>query len=112
MRDEVYRFASPSVGTETETTLYGRSGHLCERRYRAFLIRTEAALQSLVRHIHLNPVRAAIVDRPGAHPWSSYSAYSDSGPPGPSWLTRSFVLSLFGVVGDPLESAPSPSPMI
>ncbi len=75
---------------------YGRSGHLFERRYRAFLIRTEAALQSLVRYIHLNPVWAAIVDGPSAYPWSSYSAYSDLGSPGPSWLTRNFVLSLFG----------------
>ncbi len=75
---------------------YGRSGHLFERRYRAFLIRTDAAHQSLVRYIHLNPVRAAIVDSPSAYPWSSYSAYSDLGSPGPSWLTRNFVLSLFG----------------
>ncbi len=30
-----------------------------ERRYRASLIRTDAALQALVLYIHLNPVRAA-----------------------------------------------------
>jgi REP element-mobilizing transposase RayT len=75
---------------------HGRSGHLFERRYRASLISTDAALQSLVRYIHLNPVRAGIVDRPSAYPWSSYSAYSELDSPGPSWLTRNFVLSLFG----------------
>ena len=32
-------------------------------------------------HIHLNPERAAIVDRPSAYTWSSYSAYSDVGSP-------------------------------
>lgn len=41
-------------------------------------------------------MRAAIVDRPSAYPWSSYSAYADLGSPGPLWLTRNFVLSLFG----------------
>jgi REP element-mobilizing transposase RayT len=75
---------------------YGRSGHLFERRYRAVLIGTDAALQSLVRYIHLNPLRAALVDRPGSYPCSSYSAYSNLGSRGPSWLTRDFVLSLFG----------------
>jgi hypothetical protein len=50
----------------------------------------------LARYIHLNPVRAGIVDRPSAYPWSSYSAYSHLDSPGPSWLTRNFVLSLFG----------------
>ncbi len=75
---------------------YGRTGHLFERRYRASLITTDAALLPVIRYIHLNPVRAAIVDRPEAYVWSSYSAYLDSGAHGPSWLTRDLVLSLFG----------------
>ena len=74
---------------------YGRTGHLFERRYRAFLIETDAELQSVVRYIHLNPVRAQIVNDPQAYPWSSYSAYLEPGSGSPSWLVRSFTLSLF-----------------
>jgi len=74
---------------------YGRTGHLFERRYRAYLVETNDALQSLVRYIHLNPVRAQIADGPRTYPWSSYSAYLDPGSRSPSWLTRSFALSLF-----------------
>lgn len=74
---------------------YGRSGHLFERRYRAFLVETDDELLSLVRYIHLNPVRAKIVRGPRAYPWSSYSAYLDPRSRSPSWLTRTFVLSLF-----------------
>lgn len=75
---------------------YGRSGHLFDRRFQALSIETEVALQSLVRYIHLNPVRAALSDRARAYPWSSYSAYLDPESQRPSWLTRDFVLSLFG----------------
>ena len=74
---------------------YGRSGHLFERRYRAFLVENDDVLRSLVRYIHLNPVRAEIVESPRTYSWSSYSAYVDPGSRSPSWLTRSFVLSLF-----------------
>lgn len=74
----------------------GRTGHLFERRYRAFLVETDDALRSLIRYIHLNPVRAEIVDNPRVYPWSSYAAYLDPGSRSPSWLTRSFALALFG----------------
>ena len=72
---------------------YGRSGHLFERRYRAFLVETDGALLSLIRYIHLNPVRAQLVDDPGTYPWSSYVAYLDPDPNARSWLTLSLVLS-------------------
>ena len=35
-----------------------RTGHLFERRYRAFLVQEDTYLLELVRYIHMNPVRA------------------------------------------------------
>ena len=73
---------------------YDRSGHLFERRYRAFLVETDDAFLSLIRYIHLNPVRAQIVTDPRVFRWSSYSAYLDPGRRPPSCLVSSFALSL------------------
>src|ERR1700741_1204574 len=39
-------------------------GHLFERRYHAVLVDADAYLMELVRYIHLNPVRARLVDSP------------------------------------------------
>ena len=37
-----------------------------ERRYHATLVDADAYLLELLRYIHLNPVRAGLVDEPGA----------------------------------------------
>lgn len=71
-----------------------RTGHLFERRYRAFLIQDDTYLLELVRYIHMNPVRAGLVDRCDDYEWSSHSAYLDSGRP--EWLTVDCVLQMFG----------------
>jgi putative transposase len=75
---------------------HGRTGHLFERRYQAFLAQNDTAFQSLARYIHLNPVRAGIVERPDDHSWSSYASYVAAGRPGLSWLATDFLLSMFG----------------
>ena len=71
-----------------------RTGHLFERRYRAFLVQDDTYLLELVRYIHMNPVRAGLVDRCDDYEWSSHSAYLDSGRP--EWLTVDCVLQMFG----------------
>jgi putative transposase len=59
---------------------YGRSGTLWEGRYKASLVDSEAYLLICMRYIELNPVRAAMVEHPGAYRWSSYghNAYGRS----------------------------------
>ena len=52
-----------------------RSGHLFQGKYKAILIDRDSYLLELSRYIHLNPVRAKIVERPEDYPYSSYSAY-------------------------------------
>jgi len=52
-----------------------RSGHLFQGRYKAILIDKDNYLLELSRYIHLNPVRANIVERPEEYINSSYSCY-------------------------------------
>ena len=54
---------------------YQRNGHLFQGRYKAILVDQNEYLLSLSRYIHLNPVRARIVERPEQSPWSSYSYF-------------------------------------
>lgn len=51
---------------------YQRSGTLWEGRYRSCLVQSESYLLEVYRYIELNPVRAKLVEDPGAYAWSSY----------------------------------------
>jgi len=52
-----------------------RSGHLFQGRYKAILIDRDNYLLELSRYLHLNPVRAGMVNRPEEYPYSSYKTY-------------------------------------
>ena len=54
---------------------HSRAGHLFQGRYKAFIVEKENYLMELGRYIHLNPVSAMIVGRPGDYRWSSYREY-------------------------------------
>ncbi len=69
------------------------SGHLFERRHRAKLVDVDTYFLTLLRYIHLNPVKAKIVNDPSDYPWSSHRAFL--GAESISWLTTGFGLSLF-----------------
>ncbi len=51
---------------------YQRKGALWESRYKSCLIESDRYLLACYRYIEMNPVRAGIVNHPGAYPWSSY----------------------------------------
>jgi putative transposase len=53
----------------------GRIGHLFQGRYKALLIDRDNYLVELSRYIHLNPVRAEIVEKPEDYYYSSYRNY-------------------------------------
>lgn len=76
-------------------TRHKRCGHLFQGRYKSILIQAEGYAKQLSKYIHLNPVRAKIVDLPEQHPWSSYSFFCGTRRP-EKWMTTSFILSLFG----------------
>jgi REP element-mobilizing transposase RayT len=72
-----------------------RSGHLFQGRFKAILIDADAYLSHLSRYIHLNPVRAGIVNAPEQYRWSSYSAIVGEQMP-PKFLKTNWLLSNFG----------------
>jgi putative transposase len=69
------------------------TGHLFERRYHAVLVDADEYLLELLRYVHLNPVRAGMVDQPDDYPWSSHHDYV--GTRSRSWVTTDFALSMF-----------------
>jgi REP element-mobilizing transposase RayT len=76
------------------------TGHLFERRHKAKLVDIDAYFLTLLRYVHLNPVKARIVADPAEYPWSSHRAYL--GTESISWLTTDFGLSLFST--DPQQA--------
>lgn len=76
----------------------GKSGHLFQGRYKAVLVDADKYLLELVRYIHLNPVRAAMVKVPSDYQWSSHHAYC--GKEEIPWLCTAPTLSTFGKRAD------------
>jgi putative transposase len=73
----------------------GRAGHLFQGRFKAHLIDERGYFQAVSRYIHLNPVRAALVQRPDEYPWSSYAGYVRAAKM-LNWITYDRVLLDFG----------------
>jgi putative transposase len=53
-----------------------RSGHLFQGRYKSIVVDANNYLLELSRYIHLNPVRANIVQKPEDYTYSSYTEYT------------------------------------
>jgi REP element-mobilizing transposase RayT len=52
-----------------------RSGHLFQGRYKAIVVDKDSYLLELSRYLHLNPVRANMVQKPEEYPYSSYKSF-------------------------------------
>lgn len=52
-----------------------RSGHLYQGRYKSIIVDADNYLLELSRYLHLNPVRAKMVERPEEYQYSSYRTY-------------------------------------
>jgi len=70
------------------------TGHLFQNRYHALLVDVDRYFVALLRYIHLNPVRAQLVDDPAEYRWSSHRAYL--GLASCPWLETDFGLRMFG----------------
>lgn len=80
------------------TRFYNRQkktiGHLFQGRFKSILVDSNCYLKELIRYIHLNPIRAKLVDNPMDYRWSSHQAYlmrQDF-----VWLNREDCLRKFG----------------
>lgn len=74
---------------------YGRVGHLFQGRYKGIIVDKDNYLLELSRYVHLNPLRAKIVERPELYEWSSYPAYVGKQKER-KWMEYSWILSKFG----------------
>ncbi len=72
-----------------------RSGHLFQGRFKAILVEDESYWINLSLYIHLNPVRARIIDDVSKYEWSSYHDYIYSKKKN-SWLDSDAVLKEYG----------------
>jgi len=73
-----------------------RAGHLFQGHYQSILVKNEAHWLHLSMYIHLNPVRAGIVEDPGEYEWSSFRDYTRAQSRF-SWLHPEEVLEQYGV---------------
>ncbi|OPY88567.1 MAG: Transposase IS200 like protein [Syntrophaceae bacterium PtaU1.Bin231] len=76
---------------------HDRQGYLFQNRYKSILCEEEAYFRELIRYIHLNPLRAGLVDglvELDTYPWCGH-AFIVNGSEYP-WHDVSFVLSRFG----------------
>jgi putative transposase len=71
-----------------------RTGHLFQGRYKAILVEKDAYALELSRYIHLNPVKAGMVEMPGEYRWSSYRSYIGQAAR-PEWLKITEQLGQF-----------------
>jgi putative transposase len=69
------------------------TGHLFENRYHALLVDVDRYFMTLLRYIHLNPVRAGLVADPADYLWSGHRAYL--GLARNDWLETRFGLRMF-----------------
>ena len=58
--------------------LYSYTGSLYDGRYKSEIIDNDKYNLQVSRYIHLNPVKANMVDEPLEYIWSSYNAYLDA----------------------------------
>jgi len=72
-----------------------RDGHLFQGRYKAIVVDVDEYAGELSRYIHLNPVRADMVEVPEEYQWSSYQYYIGLRKK-PQWLKTDFILEYFG----------------
>mgnify|MGYP001571246891 CR=1 FL=1 len=96
---------------------FERVGHVFQDRFKAPLCAKDSYFKQLVRYIHLNPVRAELVENPAHWPFSSHSDYA--GTSETSFIDRSLLLSMMdensvrarALYADFMESTPSTPPI-
>jgi putative transposase len=72
---------------------YNYIGHLFQGRYKSEIIEEDNYMLEVSRYVHLNPVRANMVDKPEDYKWSSYTMYT--GEKDEVLITSHRVLSYF-----------------
>ncbi len=83
-----------------------RHGHLFQNRYKSIICEEDTYFKELVRYIHLNPLRAGLVDTMAEldrYPWSGHGVVL--GRLDQPWQDRDYVLGWFGSDEDTAKRA-------
>ena len=70
---------------------YNRKGHLFQDRFKSEPVEDDAYFLTVLRYIHLNPIKAGIADDPASYPYSSYSEYTNRA----NLINPIFALAMF-----------------
>ena len=81
--------------TQRFNRAHRRDGPVFRGRYKAIVIEAEVYLASVIRYIHLNPVKAKLVKTPEMFRWSSHARYLTPRS-APAWLAVRQVLNRIG----------------
>jgi hypothetical protein len=76
-------------------TRYGLTGHVFEKRFYDEIVEDRAGMLQVSRYIHLNPVKAKMVERPEWYPWSSYHLYKGNDHNPPPFIDIQHILNFF-----------------
>lgn len=82
------------VYTQAYNRAHHKDGHIFKGRFKAILVEKESHLRELCRYIVLNPVRAAMAERPEQYAWSSYLPTIGKAAV-PAFLTTEWLLGNF-----------------
>ena len=80
--------------TQYFNRVHEKVGHLFQGRYKAIVCEKDEYLLTLIRYVHLNPVRAKLVKAPEHYKWSGHRAYL--GQDNRGLVDSSKVLEIFG----------------
>lgn len=72
---------------------YHRVGHIFQGRFKSIVVEKDSYLLQVLRYIHLNPVKAGMVETVEEYPWSSYLKYLTVG--GKPQLKIEEILAMF-----------------
>lgn len=74
---------------------YNKIGHLFQGRYYSNIIKDNLQLLQASKYIHLNPVKAGIVDKGEKYKWSSYKQYISNEDDANLLINKNIVMDFF-----------------
>jgi len=76
---------------------YERRGHVFQDRFKSECVEDDTYLLTVIRYIHKNPVKAAVVNNPEQYRWSSCATYYKAERQEASGVDTKLILGVFSV---------------
>lgn len=83
--------------TQIYNKQYEKVGHIFQGRFKSLYVDNDVYLLELIRYIHLNPVKAGLVEDPREYRWSSQRHYFNPGVG--TWVKLGFIIGLLAEYG-------------